>query len=433
MAKETKPTFEEFVKAHNDAAPSTLLAKGLGISPDDFMSSQTHVQIAVDEVLEESQVPSEERGSLRDLLMQQIAPYLRDENGAGAKSMLDVITLGLTDDASIKVFLKRQGVDLDQPEDLEYANRVLKEAILCYEEEIGRIKMNTELKKTNTPQGIYRIFKIAAGQERQVIIPQACALLRIAAVINYMERDPRIALLQDAEKALEDIVRRHIKREERKFRFVTGVPGDLPMHLANFELRTKHRRRIILKLLHKPSNKADEVLDHIGFRITTHNPLDTLRLIYQMFFHPHRPIFPSTYIEPDKSKNLLLDPLKILDVIGDPDRARELVESLSEVTINHAELTSSFDAQGNDNPHSSGRYRAIHIVFELPIVTARGERRLFPIEIQILDRQTSLENLAVAPHEDYVARQMRMVRERVLNHNLLSEYVLRIRSTKKKK
>lgn len=439
MPKGPDVKFEDFVTEQNKDAPSTLLAHGLGLSPESFFDVRTQASIAVSDALVEVDFVGDEerRTTFRDLLLAKIAPLLRDTNGAPNQSMLDITTLGLTDDHGIKNFIRRHGVDLDQPEDLAYIHKVFEEATEFLDADIfhEKQKVNPELRKTKTAKGIYAIFKTAAGDGRRILIPQACALLRIAAVINYIERDPVLSLLPDAEAALKDLVRKYIQKDaaRRQNFFVTGIPGDFPIALANFELRLKTRNRIIAKLLHKPSNRADEVLDHIGFRITTHNPVDTLRLIYQMFFHPDHPVFPSTYIMIGQSKNLLFDARKMLEVLGDPAKSQDFVMSLTEATLDHAELiTVGSVAVSGDNPHSAGTYHAIHIVFEIPITTRHGERRLFPIEIQILDSKTSRANEETAPHGDYVRRQMEAVFRRVTGNNLESAWENRFGKPRKR-
>lgn len=430
MSRRDTHSFENFVAESNADAPGFLLTHGLGISPGAMVYADPRNAVAseIDAVLDGvSELEECDRVSLRDLLSARIGGYLKEPSESGVTSMLDVVTLGLTEDASIKKFLAKQGVDIDQTEDLIYALKIFREAVEFFEEEIGRgkTKVNPELRSFRKADDIYELFKTAAGCGRRVLIPQACGILRIAAVIDFMERDLLISALPEAEARLQDIMRKHIRKNEaRSFMFDSRVPGEEMLPLVNFELRLKIRRRIIAKLLHKPSNRTEEVLDHIGFRVTTYTPLDTLRLIYQLFFHPQRSILPPVNIFIDKSKNLLLDPRKILDIMGNPASANELVQSLSLPTIDHEELASTHGTEG-DNLHSSKAYRAVHIVFNLPLITKEGRRIAFPIEIQILDRQTNERNLRDAPHEGYVERQMEAVRERVLGTNLETEFQAR--------
>lgn len=430
MSRRDTHSFEDFVAESNADAPGVLLTHGLGISPDAMVYADPRKAVAseIDGVLDGvSELEEGDRVALRDLLSARIAGYLKEPPETGVTSMLDVVNLGHTEDAAIEKFLIKQGVDIDQTEDLVYALKIFREAVEFFEEEIGRgkTKVNPELRSFRKADDIYKLFRTAAGCERRVLIPQACGILRIAGVIDFMERDLLISAIPEAEARLQDIMRKHIRKNEaRSFMFDSRVPGEEMLPLVNFELRLKIRRRIIAKLLHKPSNRTEEVLDHIGFRITTYTPLDTLRLIYQLFFHPQRSILPPVNILIDKSKNLLLDPRKILDIMGNPTSANELVQSLSLPTIDHEELTSASGIEG-DNRHSSKAYRAVHIVFNLPLTTKEGRRIAFPIEIQILDRETNEKNLRDAPHEGYVERQMEAVRERVLGTNLETEFQAR--------
>lgn len=427
MPKGSQLTFDKFINIQNKGAPSGMLGHGLGLSPDVFLETAELARTTIGETLMKNGLPEGRLMSVRDILTAKLRPFFADSSRPQAQSMLDIITLGLIDGDSIRHFLKQHGVNLDELQDIAYAAKVFEEAIDFLEDDIyrGKQKVHAALRKVKTSEGICAILRTAAGHGKKTLIPQACALLKIAAVINYIERDPILALIHDAEASLRDLVNKYIQRnqETEQYFFVTGIEGDFPIELANFELRLKIRKRIIAKLLHKPSNRAEEVLDHIGFRITTYNPVETLRLIHQLFFHPHHPVFPSTYIIIGQSQNRLFDERQMLEVLGDPIRAQDLVMSLAEPTLNHAELTTILsDSRSSGNPNSARTYHAIHIVFELPITTQRGERRLFPIEIQLLDTKTSRSNEETAAHSGYIERQMEAVRDRVLGNNLKTEW-----------
>lgn len=429
MSKHTELTFDDFIAIQNRGAPSSMLGHGLGLSPDVLLETTMLARTTIGETLREQGIPEDKLMTLRDILTARLRPFFA-ESPTQAQSMLDIITLGLIDGDSIRNFLQKHGVNLDEPQDLAYAAKVFEEAIDVLEDTIyrGKQKVHAALRKVKTAEGIYAVFKTAAGHGKKTLIPQACALLKIAAVINYIERDPMLSILDYAEATLIGLVNKYIQKNQEtgQYFFVTGIDGDFPIALANFELRSKTRKRIIAKLLHKPSNRAEEVLDHIGFRITTYNPVETLRLIHQMFFHPEHPLFPSTYIIIGHTKNRLFDERQMLEVLGDPMKAQDLVMSLAEPTLNHAELTTiSGPNRSDDNPHSASTYHAIHIVFELPITTQRGERRLFPIEIQLLDTKTSRSNEETAPHNNYIEGQMEDVEERVLGNNLATEWAKR--------
>lgn len=423
-----QPTFEEFVDAMNEEAPHEFFMRGLGVKAESIVQNpRKEVEQRVEEVLAAADLNEGARVTLKDLLMARIGGFLKNGNGPEDMSMLDIKTLGLTDDESIRNWLRvNAGVDLNNEQDMQYAHRIFEEAAEFFDDEIAEKdseidRVHPELKHAKKPEGIYEIFKTAAGKGRRVLVPQACALLRIAAVINFMERHPLLAFIPNAEAALDDITRRHVRKGSgRKLVFHSGIHGDLPLPLVRFERRTKTRQRIIAKLLHKPSNRAESVLDHIGFRVTTRDSFDSMRLIYLLFFHPVNPILPALNINVKEGKNALLSPQKVLEVLGNPDEAKKLVDLLAMPTLNHAELIS--DAVGEtDNAFSGEAYRALHIVFELLIDTPFGKTH-FPFEIQVIDLESMKGNLEKAPHSTYIERQIAAVKARILGNNLAAEY-----------
>lgn len=343
-------------------------------------------------------------------------------------SMLDVPTMGLTEPSLIDRELRTKGVDLDVPGDFEYISRIFLEAVSYYNRVIAadpalRLHpISPELGLSfETPEEVYTIFKIASGQvagrrNHKSQIMQACALLRIAYVIDFIERDPRLSLLPQVTKELQRILDRHITPPKNSGAYAyyhSRVPGDIPLPLVKFEIRLKDRDRIITKLLQKSENRTARVLDNIGFRITTDTELDTLRLMYAIFFDPVKKILPGMNIRPAESKMLLFGQDQLQALLTDAVAARRMVAQLSRETIDHVDLT-SITVGANDNPHSSEKYRAIHAVFDLPLRTPLGQRTSFPVEGQFLDRTSAYKNDEAAPHDDYVTRQMTTVRSRLV-------------------
>lgn len=355
------------------------------------------------------------------------------------QSMLDLQTVGLVEDHTIERLFRTRGIRLDRPQDLLYVGRIFREAVEFYDaeiadnEDLGLVHIVQPLRnglgsdgrsdvpeRPPTKEAIFTIFKTAAGQNHKMHIPQACALLRIAYAIDFMERDPTLILLPDVARTLQEIFKDHIIPASTATSFPkykTGLTGDLPVTLVNFEVRTKTRTRILAKLLQKPANRTIDVLDHIGFRITTHSPLQTLQMIYSLFFDPLKSIFPGTNIRLADTKNLTFDPDALAEVFNDPERATTFVALLSRpVPAEYEDLTIVQTGRGrvaNDNPHSGEKYSAIQIVFDLPITTQSGERRFFPVELQILHQDAAITNEMEAPHDGYVAAQMKTVRNRV--------------------
>lgn len=423
--RKQKVSFQEFVDRGNETAASKLMLRGLGITGDETRSIREEAEDRVRKILDRPGVNPKDKDDIFEILISDIGPLLKqDADSKRSISMLDVMNLGLTEDSKIKRFLATQGVDVDKTSDLEYLDRILDEAREFFDRYIAKSKqskVHLELKKTYDFGGVCHLFKTAAGKGNRHLIAQACAILRIAAVIDFIERDPHLSLLSAAEKKLKDIIDRHIKGSKHEgWKFVTGRQDDVPVLLAGFEERSKNRDRIIAKLLHKPTNRTEEVLDHIGFRITTLGPLATLRLVYYMFFHRDMRILPAMNINVGETTNRLLDENTLREILSDQKRAEELVSDLSRPYTDDVDLL--VKNPKSDNCHTAQTYKALQITFDLPITAEDGSRKIFPIEIQLLDKNSSITNKREAPHHEYIERQMESVRDRVLGNNLATEY-----------
>lgn len=442
MGKQSKQEFTDFADEMNQTAPFRHTVRGLGVSraleaPDDTKASDELDQLVSrisDKITQETSKGLESGSSfgLSELLKADIRgllePSFRSDKSETIVSMLDTVTLGLTDEREIRRFLARHGVDIGKEADMQYANNVLQEAARFFNEVIAngasKDKLNTALTHTDTIEGICSIFQTAAGKKLRHITPQACGLLRIAAAIDFLNRDPLLSILPEAEKELHRLYSLHFIRKGNKRIFTTRIPGEIPVEILRCELRTKTRERMIAKLLHKPKNKAEEVTDHIGMRVTTNSAFDALRFLYFAFYKPDTAIFPGMTVNIAETKQLLLDETKLTEALQNPRKARELVNELAVSTVDHAELSTMENGDNNviHNKHSSEKYRAIHLTFDLPVTRSNGERAYFPVEMQIVDNASRTANESEAPHEDYVARQQAAIRERVLSNNLLEQF-----------
>ncbi len=434
MPTQLQEDFAKFADTQNNAASLARMAKGLGISPDKpAMPKEMYaiIQLLHDKIADIT---------LREILETNIGQILQHQ-GEPEISMLDIVTLGLTEPEQIKRYLRNYGVDLDKSDDLAYATEVMAEAIEYFNKHIKENETN-EL-STLTQAGIYHLFQTAAGKGKRMMTPYACALLRIMAIIDFINKNPLLSILPREKEpgtpnkghvleALRAKLSSRIKREGKKNIFYStgGEAGDTGIELVRVELRIKERDRVITKLLHKPGNREEAVLDHIGARITTRTSQEAIRIIHEMFFHPRNAIFPDTNIRVGKSKNKVIN----LDVLrsatqGDPEAIENFMTAIAEETIDHEELTTIEDVPNQHNTHSSRKYRAIHITVDIPIKIDHGTI-LFPIELQFLDIKSRITNEQEAPHEGYVERQMKSVRERLLNNNLSSEFTKRRKDKK---
>lgn len=440
-------TFESYRDRKNGDSEKTAFFRSLGlIAPreDGVKVKTVREQVSekvsdVFKVVEQSiasafdlaGVPTQEREQqtlrLRELLMKELTPYLRKDKAEN--SMMDLSTLGLTDESKIRGFLHRHGINLDKPVELEYALRVFREAVNFYDTEIAspdqgnapkRPVINHKLRKFNDASDIYSLFKTSAGHGIRHLTPQACALLRIALVIDYMEKDPHISSLDKVQDEVKSVLFRHVRKVGNSLLYHSGSQNEKPIPLILAVARKKERIRVIMKLLHKPSNSTSEVLDHIGARFETESASDALRLIYQMFFDNSSAVLPSMYIRFGKTKQSLIDSHVLMDALKDSKRAEQLFAELSEITRNHQDVQSE-SLTGTENGHSSSMYRAIHITVDFPVMV-NGNLMFFPIEIQYVDKNAHNVNNAMASHESYVDGQRKTATARILDNNLHSNY-----------
>lgn len=440
-------TFEEYRDGQNKVAEEKAFLHSLGLTADpEVAGKRKTVKQEVEGILEKAfktvdaalaaTAPTEEPENitlnLRQLLMKDLAPFLRKDK-AEAASMMDLSTLGLHDESKIRGFLQRHGINLDRPADLQYAIRAFQEAANFFDDHIaqnGQPKINSRLRKMSNAQDIYNVFKTSAGHGTRQLTPQACALLRIAMVIDFMEKDPLISALPQVQDELRSTVHRHVRKVGNSHMYHSGNPQEKPIPLIAAEARVKSRARVIMKLLHKASNSTSEVVDHIGYRFVTESASDSLRLIYQMFFDHNSSVLPAMNIRIGRTKQSLVDPQVLMNALKDNKRAQELFQQLSVETINHQDVESQ-PLTGTDNGHSSKQYRAIHITVDFPVVV-NGNQMFFPIEIQFVDKNARRGNEELAPHENYTARQCEAAGTRLLSNNLLTNYQARRNAHSKK-
>lgn len=331
-------------------------------------------------------------------------------------SMLDAITLGRTTDHDIDKFLSSLKRDPSSERHAAFISELMQEAIDYFDGHIGGDVQTVHANLRNTSiASVRNLFRVAAGQDRRLLVPQACALLRIMAVINFIKADPKLSLIPQVNSALEAFARRHIKKRAKGEGcvFQTGAPEDEAVPLWHHELRPKTMESTTTKLLIKPSNRTDEVTDHIGGRFITRTPRDVLRLIHIMFFHANAPL-PSINIIVSRGKTKMsITPSDIQSAVfeGDDDGAIGVFEDLSQPM-----------EEDDDNPHSLAQYKAIHITFDMPIETEAGKVVTFPVEFQFLYLAAHQANEVQAPHVEYKRGQRNSATDRAMGNNLSTAF-----------
>ncbi|MFH1284759.1 MAG: TIGR04552 family protein [Candidatus Peregrinibacteria bacterium] len=447
MGESNKEQLGKFIREETEIAPFKGAARALGIVAETQADSpEQSAEEAIDKGLNEAEgISTETRLSLKDVLSSAIAPYLR---GPKLKSsMIDARTLGLTTPEAIKKFLKVHNLDMENKEDMEYLQTVFTESADFYDNYIREGKQKRlppELRDFKTPEGIYRIFMTSAGEGNRHFITQACALLRTAAVINYMEGDVKFALAEKIMPELEKTLSHNFKttseftkkqqrengvngngKERKSWVFMPARSGQIPMPIMGFELRQKTREQIIVKLLRRAEDRMESILDVLGFRVYTNNASDAMKLFYHMFFEPGTAIFPGYNIRLSETKNVGIDTEKLRMVLGDTQAAEDLFKDLS-VTVDDSEILAKKYDPKKDNEYSMPEYRALQVTFDIDlwIKDESGKRRRvnFPVEVQIVDLQAKITNEQKAPHGEYKNGQKAAVIQRVIGNNIATAF-----------
>ena len=291
----------------------------------------------------------------------------------------------------------------------------------------------------------------------------ACALLKVMHTIAHIDKDLRSPYFSDIQQQIFDRFYKVIHRDPAG-RLYLGEKDDDPLRvdLVVFETKPKKSRdSIILKLLHKPENVAEDIFDRVGIRFITHTPVDALRVIKYL---KDKMIVMPPNIKPSRSRNTLIDMERF------QERLRGLLARADRGEIDEAGLTAELNAcilQGSDNkenPHSSEFYRAIQftcrqlIKLQNPLYNELRElkqiaksnaqaggaasapdtdsrlsamlasldridlkyvqrevRFFYPYEVQVMDRQSAEENeKGRSAHSEYKKAQIQTALRRVM-------------------
>ncbi len=277
----------------------------------------------------------------------------------------------------------------------------------------------------------------------------AGVVLKVMHTILHADKDLRARYFSTIQLQIFDRFYKFIHRDEENRLFLKNDQG-LSIPLYDFQTKAKKTRdSIIIKLLHKQENVAEELFDRIGMRIITYNKLDSLRVI--KFLHKNYVIMINN-IKPSRSQNTLVD-LELL---------RKRTFTLYKETIRGNLPEDSFYQRLNnlieecvpngphhENRHSSDEYRAIHftgrqlIKYRNPFMQSFNEVRkqalkdkenplsqallhldtspisrdvrfFYPFEVQLTDYESHLKNTqGEASHDEYKRSQLKSAMKRI--------------------
>ena len=271
-------------------------------------------------------------------------------------------------------------------------------------------------------------------------------ILKVMHTILHIDKDLRSNYFSIIQTQVFDRFYKHVYRgEENKLFLGDRSTHDLSIPLLEFETKSKKTRdSVIIKLLHKAENVAEELFDRIGIRFVTRTKVESLMVLKYLLEHniviPHN-------IKPSRSVNTLLDTnefKKRFKTILRTSLRNNLTEErfLQALERECSEITNQ-TMENERNNHSSLNYRSLQFTcrqlirytnpFYVDFAKLRKEARkdkenslakkilsidtssisremqfFYPYEIQIVDQESHKTNTeGEASHGEYKKAQLR--------------------------
>ena len=366
----------------------------------------------------------------------------------------------LYDKNHVANFLYGYGFNINDPVENAELFGIFQEAVQ-FIKRYFLIEGNPEGLDLKVPNYLYTItnisdlFLAATGNYSYKLKPEeslwAGVILKVMHTILHTDKDLRARYFSTVQQQIFDRFYKFIHRDNENRLFLRNEAG-LSIPLYDFQTKAKKTRdSIIIKLLHKQENVAEELFDRIGVRIVTYNKLDALRVI--KFLHTNYVIMINN-IKPSRSQNTLVDLAmlrkKVFTLYKDAIRSN-LPEDDFYQRLNHliGETAPRNPHQSEKNVHSSEEYRAIHftgrqlIKYRNPFMASFNEVRkqalkdkenplsqsllgldtsaisrdvrfFYPFEVQITDYESYLKNTqGEASHNEYKRSQLRSAMKRI--------------------
>ncbi len=293
-----------------------------------------------------------------------------------------------------------------------------------------------------------------ASSSQKYLSLWSCALLKVMHTISHLDKDLRTSYFSDIQKQILDRFYKHIHRDEVGVYLGKDEKDLRRINLVAFETKPKKSREsMILKLLHKPENVAEELFDRVGVRFVTKNKIDAIRVIKYL---KDRSVIMPANIKPSRSRNSLIS-LKSLSTLIDEFRNTEEEFSSEEdfwfkLNSQIEKIESLKNSSDRDNPHSSEEYKSVQFtgrqlvkiknslyddirqiknlikekgnisedlskaVEKIDLKTVQREVRFFyPFEVQLVDEKNHSENLeGQSSHQNYKKSQVQAAMKRVM-------------------
>jgi len=237
----------------------------------------------------------------------------------------------------------------------------------------------------------------------------AGVVLKVMHTLLHTDKDLRYRYYSTIQQQIFDRFYKFIHRDENNCLILKNETGTSIL-LHDFQTKAKKTRdSIVIKLLHKQENVAEELFDRIGVRIITKSKLDALRVI--KFLHRNHVIMINN-IKPSRSQNSLVDlyslKKKMYSLYKEAIRNR-LDESNFYERLNKLVDESTPGHNIHDNRHTSEEYRAIHftgrqlIKYRNPFMTSFNEVR----KLALKDKQNPVSEALLSLDTSAISRDIR--------------------------
>jgi uncharacterized protein (TIGR04552 family) len=233
----------------------------------------------------------------------------------------------------------------------------------------------------------------------------ACSVLKAMHIIHHLDGRELLFTLPLSDQEIFHLV------EEKVYRVIGGMlAAGFP--ITEFVGGRKNKDSLYTKLLSKQDTIAAAIYDKLRFRIVTRSEDDVLPVLLYL----SQRLFPFNYIIPRESVNTIFHFRTYCQ------QQKHLHDMLGDMQTNLGD-----DLNPGDNRFSSGNYRTIHFVVDLPVRLPRETLELAPAhartlgsivyvlcEFQVIDQDTEAANeFGEASHARYKERQKSAVMRRL--------------------
>ena len=359
-------------------------------------------------------------------------------------------------DNGIDDFLKEYGLDPGDPVTQAELFGNFQEALQFIKKYFLK-SGNSNALDMNIPPSFYQmtsvkeVIRMATGNNTKVNQEEvlwAEIILKVMHTILHVDKDLKSNYFNIIQTQIFDRFYRFLHRDKKENLFL-GKRGENALPIVGFETKSrKSRDSVIIKLLHKEENIAEELFDRIGIRIITKNRFDIIRaisfLVGKFIILPHN-------IKPSRSINT------IVDIVNFKKKHHQLIrtaireewdEKTFLETVEKEIKSYAIEDKNRLNLHSSDSYRSIQFTYrqlikykkpfwkefnELKALIQENTsdlaekirsldtssvdkevRFFFPYEVQIVDEETHQQNsLGDASHSEYKKSQIQSVIKRI--------------------